>query len=102
MASSSEYYFIRISFLYEFFHSLTDGTGALMFTKTLAARYLERCLGITIPAEQGVANWLEQPSDAETEDSYKVYARETRRRNPLMPVAWHVRGQLEPPVVFML
>ncbi len=80
----------------EFFHSLADGTGALMFTKTLAARYLERCLKITIPAEKGVADWLEQPSEAETEDSYKVYARGTRRRNPLMPVAWHVKGQLEP------
>lgn len=80
----------------EFFHSLADGTGALMFTKTLAARYLERRLGISIPAEKGVADWLEQPSPDEAEDSYKKYARATRRRNPLMPVAWHVKGQLEP------
>ena len=88
------YYRNRISV--EFFHSLTDGYGAMVFVKTLIARYLERKLGIEIPAESGVANWRGIPSATETEDCYKKYARPTRRRDPWMAPAWHVRGQLEP------
>lgn len=38
----------------EFFHSLTDGTGALIFLKTLTAEYLEQKYKITIPAECGI------------------------------------------------
>ena len=38
----------------EFFHSLTDGTGALIFLKTLTAEYLEQKYGISIPCEKGV------------------------------------------------
>lgn len=88
------YYHTKISV--EFFHSLTDGTGAMVFVKTLAARYLERKYSVRIPAEQGVADWLQLPEPEEAEDSYKKYARATRRRDPHMPPAWHMRGQLEP------
>lgn len=58
----------------EFFHSLTDGTGGLVFLKTLVAEYLQQKYGISIPAEAGVLGRLEEPSDAELEDSFQKYA----------------------------
>ncbi len=58
----------------EFFHSLTDGNGALIFLKTLVAEYLQQKHGVSIPAEHGVLGRLEDPSDAELEDSFLKYA----------------------------
>jgi len=58
----------------ELFHSLTDGNGALIFLKTLVAEYLEQKHGICIPAEHGVFGRLEEPSEAELEDSFQKYA----------------------------
>lgn len=58
----------------EFFHSLTDGTGALVFLKTLTAEYLEQKHGIEIPCEHGVLDRREMPSDEELEDSFLKYA----------------------------
>ena len=58
----------------EFFHSLTDGTGALIFLKTLTAEYLEQKHGISIPSEHGVLDRREAPSEEELEDSFLKYA----------------------------
>ena len=58
----------------EFFHSLTDGNGALVFLKTLVAEYLQQKYGIAIPAEKGVLGRLEDPSQEELEDSFQKYA----------------------------
>ena len=58
----------------EFFHSLTDGNGALVFLKTLLAEYLQQKYGIQIPAEHGVLGRLEEPSEEELEDSFFKYA----------------------------
>lgn len=58
----------------EFFHSLTDGTGGLVFLKTLLAEYLQQKYGISVPAGQGVLGRLEEPSEAELEDSFQKYA----------------------------
>lgn len=58
----------------EFFHSLTDGNGALVFLKTLLAEYLCQRYGITVPAECGVLGRLEDPTDEELEDSFLKYA----------------------------
>lgn len=58
----------------EFFHSLTDGTGGTVFLKTLVAEYLQQKYGISIPAEKGVLGRLDEPSDAELEDSFQKYA----------------------------
>ena len=60
----------------EIFHSLTDGNGALVFLKTLVAEYLQQKYGVAIPAEQGVLGRLEEPSEAELEDSFLKYAGE--------------------------
>lgn len=58
----------------ELFHSLTDGNGALIFLKSLVAEYLEQKHGVHIPAEHGVLGRLEEPSEAEMEDSFLKYA----------------------------
>lgn len=57
----------------EFFHSVTDGTGGMIFLKTLLAEYLQQRYGITIPAEHGVLGRLEEPSKAELEDSFQRF-----------------------------
>lgn len=58
----------------EIFHSLTDGTGAMIFLKTLLAEYLQQKYDLTIPAEEGVLGRLEEPSEEELEDSFQKYA----------------------------
>ncbi|MBE6626160.1 MAG: hypothetical protein E7628_03115 [Ruminococcaceae bacterium] len=58
----------------EFFHSLTDGTGALVFLKSLTAEYLEQKHGIKIPCEYGILDRSHAPTDAELEDSFLRYA----------------------------
>ncbi len=58
----------------EFFHSLTDGTGALIFLKTLVAEYLEQKYGISIPAENGVLDRKQKPLAEELEDCFPKYA----------------------------
>lgn len=58
----------------EIFHSLTDGTGALIFLKSLVAEYLSQKYQIHIPAEHGVLGRLEEPSPGELEDSFQKYA----------------------------
>lgn len=57
----------------ELFHSLTDGTGALIFLKSLVAEYLSQKNGIRIPTQCGVLGRLEEPSEAELEDSFQKY-----------------------------
>ena len=54
----------------EFFHSLTDGTGAMVFLKSLIAEYLEQKHGITIPAEFGVLDREQKPQAEELEDCF--------------------------------
>ena len=58
----------------EFFHAVTDGTGGLIFLKTLTAEYLSQKYGIQIPAERGVLGRLEDPDPEELEDSFLRYA----------------------------
>jgi len=78
----------------EYFHSLTDGTGALVFLKSLVAEYLEQKYGISIPAQQGVLDRKESPKPEELEDSFLKYAgpvQASRREN----TAWHLSGTPE-------
>lgn len=79
----------------EIFHSLTDGTGALIFLKSLVAEYLQQKYGVHIPAQNGVLGRLEQPSEAELEDSFIKYSgplEASRKEN----TAWHISGTPEP------
>ncbi|MBQ4039884.1 MAG: hypothetical protein IJC91_02010 [Oscillospiraceae bacterium] len=54
----------------EFFHSLTDGTGALIFLKTLTAEYLEQKYNISVPSQFGVLDRNESPKPEELEDCF--------------------------------
>ena len=58
----------------EFFHSLTDGTGGMVFLKTLLAEYLQQKYGTPIHAGDGILGRLEEPSPEELEDSFPKYA----------------------------
>lgn len=75
----------------EFFHSLTDGSGALIFLKNLVAEYLEQKHGIAIPCEHGILDRTAHPSEGELEDSFLRYAGTvpaSRRDTD----AWHMYG----------
>lgn len=79
----------------EFFHSLTDGSGGLVFLKTLVAEYLQQKYGVSIPAEKGVLGRLDEPSEGELEDSFQKYAgpiRASRKEDD----AWRLYGTPEP------
>ena len=58
----------------ELFHSLTDGTGAMIFLKTLLAEYVQQKYGVTVPNEKGVLDRREKPKKEELEDSFLKYA----------------------------
>ena len=78
----------------EIFHSLTDGTGAMIFLKSLVAEYLQQKYGVRIPATHGVLGRLEEPSEEEMEDSFQKYAgpiNASRKEN----TAWHLSGTPE-------
>ncbi len=57
----------------EFFHSLTDGNGGLIFLKTLAAEYLTQKNHAEIAFGNGVLDRTEPPYDEELEDSFLKY-----------------------------
>ena len=79
----------------ELFHSLTDGTGALIFLKSLVAEYLYQRYGVHIPAQDGVLGRLEEPAPEELEDSFQKYGgtiQASRGGND----AWRLSGTPEP------
>ena len=79
----------------EFFHSLTDGTGGLIFLKTLVAEYLQQRYGISIPPEHGVLGRLEEPQQYEFVDSFQEHAGQVAASRK-EPNAWHLQGTPEP------
>ncbi|MGX8693138.1 MAG: hypothetical protein ACSW8E_05200 [Clostridia bacterium] len=58
----------------EFFHAVTDGTGAMVFAKTLAAEYLRLSCGALIPAACGIKDLAEPPREEELVDSFREHA----------------------------
>ena len=78
----------------EFFHALTDGTGALVFVKTLLAEYLSEKYGLSVPAEKGVLGRLEEPSPEELEDSFARYAGDVTASRA-ESTAYHLSGMPE-------
>lgn len=87
------YYEKRISL--EVFHSLSDGTGALCFLKTMTAVYL-RLLGYDIPTGDGVLDIHEPPKPEEVEDAYIRYASSKVKNPRKQGGAYRVRGTKEP------
>ena len=78
----------------EFFHALTDGTGGLIFLKTLVAEYLTQKYGVSIPAEYGVLGRLEEPDQEELEDSFLRYAGDVKASRK-ESTAYHLSGTPE-------
>ena len=76
----------------EFFHSLTDGTGALSFLKSLVAEYLEQKYNIEIPCENGIVDRRAMPTEEELEDCFpKNAAAVSASRKDTN--AWHMYGE---------
>ncbi|MCD7785075.1 MAG: alpha/beta hydrolase fold domain-containing protein [Oscillospiraceae bacterium] len=57
----------------EFFHAVTDGTGGIIFLKTLLAEYFTQKYDVRIPAEKGVLSRQSYPEPEELEDSFLKY-----------------------------
>ena len=66
------YYMSRLSV--DFFHVLTDGTGAMSFFKTLLAEYLVLRYGIEVERDQVILDCDGEPDPMEYEDSFQKYA----------------------------
>ena len=75
----------------EYFHSLTDGTGALIFLKSLVAEYLEQKHGISIPFENGILDRREEPKAEELEDCFPKSAGAVLASRKDTD-AWHMYG----------
>lgn len=88
------YYQNRIAL--EVFHSLSDGSGGMIFLKTVAAQYLELMNNIKITPCRGVldVNSLAEPE--EMEDAYKKHANLNRRRSRKEDAAFQPEGEREP------
>ena len=79
----------------EFFHVLTDGSGGLIYVKTLTARYLELKYGINVTPEKGVLDYKAQPAEWETEDAFQ----KTSGKYPMSrkeETAYRLSGTREP------
>lgn len=76
----------------EFFHALTDGSGALVFLKNLVAEYLEQKHGISIPFEDGILDRRAEPTQEEFEDCFpkNAGAVPASRKDTN---AWHMYGK---------
>ena len=99
-AKSNNRYMIRIYYYenqiaLEMFHSLSDGTGALVLLKTITAEYL-RLLGHDISCTDGVMNINEAPDPEEIEDAYLRYSTSSVRTKRSQEKAYRVRGHKEP------
>ena len=87
------YYHRRISI--EIFHALSDGTGAMVFFRTLLAVYL-RELGCDIPNGEGILDVDEPPSPEELENAYGRYAGSYANWISFQPKAYPNIGTAEP------
>ncbi len=76
----------------EFFHSLTDGTGALIFLKSLVAEYLEQKYNVKIPYENGIVNRRDLPGEEELEDCFPKNAGNVPASRKDTN-AWHMYGE---------
>jgi NRPS condensation-like uncharacterized protein len=80
----------------EVFHSVSDGSGAMTFLKTLIAQYLN-LLGYSIPPTEGILDCKETPDPSESKDCFQVFAGNSTTRGHPKPRAYHIKGSLLPP-----
>ena len=79
----------------EFFHSLTDGNGGMVFLKSLIAEYLRLKYGADIPEDQGILSLHQDPESEELEDSFLKYSGAVAAPRQEQD-AWHLYGTREP------
>lgn len=79
----------------EFFHSITDGNGGLIFLKTLTAEYLLQKERVEIPFIDGVLDRTGKPDKNESEDSFLKY-HGTVSGSRKEETAYHLSGTREP------
>jgi NRPS condensation-like uncharacterized protein len=75
----------------EVFHSVSDGSGAMIFLKTLVAQYLG-LRGIDVPATHGILDCEETPKPGETADDFSDFAGNSTPRRRRQPRAYHISG----------
>jgi NRPS condensation-like uncharacterized protein len=78
----------------DYFHVLTDGTGGMIFLKTLVAEYISLKYQVVIPRGNGILNCTDAPQKSEYEDSFFRYAKPmgiSRLEKP----AYHIKGTRE-------
>lgn len=77
------------------YHALSDGYGAMVFLGTLVGEYLRLC-GQPVAYNSFVLNPFDEPSEAETEDSYSRYADSKVKYNRADKWVYHHRGTKSP------
>ena len=87
------YYENRIAV--ELFHAITDGSGGMIFLKTLVAEYLTQKHSIAIKCEKGVLNRGDEPTAEETEDSFVKNCGTVAEKRENTP-AFLLKGEKEP------
>lgn len=80
----------------EFFHSITDGFGAMVFLKTLVAEYLRQC-GHEIPHGEGVLDPNEKAMTEEIEDTFLRMPLPKEGLPRFDTSAYHFEGDRLPP-----
>ena len=79
----------------EFFHSITDGNGGLIFLKSLVAEYLHQKYDMEIPTTHGVFDRLAEPTEEEMEDSFLKYSGDLAMSRK-EPDSFQITGTKEP------
>ncbi len=81
----------------EFSHILSDGNGALIFLKTLTARYLTlKGHEIEPDREEGILDLKEAPDPLEYEDAFHKHFDKTIPEASRGARAWHLKGSMLP------
>lgn len=88
------HYHRRISV--EFFHAITDGTGAMAFLKTLTVQYL-RLSGHDVSFDEGALSPMLPPTDEETQDAFRKIPLPKIRVNRSIEKAYHLPATREIP-----
>ena len=76
----------------DFFHALTDGSGAMVILKSLTARYLFLKYGTIVKPCDGVILCDSEQDDEELEDAFKRYARFRTIKSRSELKGYHYKG----------
>lgn len=79
----------------EFFHVVTDGNGAMIFLKTIAANYIFLKYGVSVPPVEGVLDVDTPVLPEELEDSFVRFKGKVANKVK-GPNSFHVPGTKEP------